>query len=499
MPTNEETHLDKNPSSSPLVLVICFAFLFLAVLLFHAKTVPFGNEFPYLLRLQPNFLPNDWTFSSPAHEHGLFNLIFSFPSHIFSLEVAAWICRIASWIVLLVAMLRLGLHWQIAYWKVAASVFIWLAFAQTVVNEEWIFGGFEAKVVAYVCLLVSLVEFSKRKIILPSILLGLSFSFHPAVGLWAILAVGLAFLLERIPVKDLAKVIIITGLFSSFGLLAIFSDQTGAAAGSYDDWKFIILYRIPAAVDVFQFSKAGTILIFVMLAFNCFALWRDKNFALRFLMKFQIALGLFFVAGVALRWFEMFPFLRLMPMRLFPVFTPLFFMWTAFYTVQRLTSRQHKIIIALFAVLVIGFLDPLGKGYMQIQQTLHSRAATPDDFQQASRWISQNTAADAVVIQPPNRTDFWYFARRAGVVSFGYPTFDRLSEWRTRVSDLTGNRQISKGESAYEEIENAFNQLSSEQVAQLKNKYAAAYLVSCGVYPYPIVFKTETYKVYQLP
>ncbi len=478
---------------------LCLVLLFLAVLAFHAKTLPFSNEFAYLLRLQPNFLPNDWTFSTPAHEHWLFNLIFSVPSRFLSLETAGWVCRIASWIALLFALIKLGKYWQIAYWKIAVSLFLWLAIAQAVVNEEWIFGGFEAKVVAYICLLFSLVGFSRRDIIIPSVLLGLTFGFHPAVGLWAILGVGLAFLLERIPIKDLAKVVVITGLIALLGSLPLIAEQLGTSAGSADDWKFIVIYRTSAILDVFQFSKAGTILIFAMLAFNCVALWKDKNFALRFLLKFQIALGLFFVAGIVLRWLEMFPFLRLMPMRLFPVFTPLFFMWTAFYTVQRLTPRQHKIIIALFAVLVVGFLDPLGKGYMQIQQTLHSRAAAPDDFQQASRWISQNTPAEAVVIQPPNRTDFWYFARRAGVVSFGYPTFDRLPEWRTRVSDLTGNRQISKGESAYEEIENAFNQLSSEQAAQLKNKYAAAYLVSCGVYPYPILFKTETYKVYQLP
>ena len=476
---------------------LCVALLFLAVIAFHAKTVPFSNEFAYLLRLKPNFLPGDWTFSSPAREHWLFNLVFSIPSRIFSLQTAAWICRAASWAALLIGLVRLGRRWQLAYWKIGVSVFVWLAFAQTVVNEEWMFGGFEAKVVAYICILFSLVGFTKRSIVLPSFLLGLSFSFHPAVGLWAILAVGFAFLLERLSFKELSKVIVITGFFALIGAIPLLLDQS--ATGSPDDWKFVVLYRAPSILDALKFSKSGMILCYVMLAFNCFALWRDGNFALRFLLKFQIALSAFFIAGLVLRWFELFSLLQVMPMRLFPVFTSLFFLWTVFYYFQRQTSREYKIVIALFAVLVIAFIDPIGKGYMQFRETVRTWTAAPNDFRQASEWISNTTPSDSLIIQPPNRTEFWYFANRRGIVSFGYPTYDRLPEWRSRLADLTGGHVIQKGETAGEEIENAFNQLTPEQITVLKTKYAASYLVSCGVYPYPIVFRTETYKVYQLP
>ena len=484
---------------TPKFFWLCFAFLLLAVVLFCAKTVPFSNELVYLPRLVPDFLPNDWTYSQPANEHWLFNFLFQIPARFLSLEMLAWTGRLAVWVLCLTALIKLGKRWGIPYWAIAVSIFLWLAAAQSVVGDEWIFGGFEAKTAAYACLLFSLLEFSKRRIILPAVLLGLSFSFHPAIGLWAIPAIGLALLVEKIPAIDLAKVVCLTALFSLIGLIPLLTEQTSAAANSFDDWRFVVLYRVPWHLDLFQFSKSGMILIFVMLAFNYFALRKNKNFALRFLLKFQISLAVFFALGFSLRWLEAYPLLRLMPMRLFPIFTPLFFIFTIFYIVPRLDSKPYKIIASLVAVLIVAALNPFGKSFEQVRETAKTWRRAPDDFQKTSLWIAVNTPPQSIIIQPPNRRDVWYFSRRATVASFAYPTFNRLSEWRGRVADLTGNFQISKGETANDEIEAAFNHLSQTQIEQLKNKYAATHLVSRSNYSYPIIFETETYKVYQLP
>ena len=478
---------------------LTFALLFVVVLIFHGKTVPYSNEFLYLLRLEPNFLPNDWTFSQAADEHWLFNTIFSLPAYVFSLEIIGWAGRITVWILCLIPLIKIGKHWQIPYWAIGISIFLWLALGQSVVNDEWIFGGFEAKTVAYICLLFSLHQFSKKKIVVPSILLGLSFSFHPAVGLWAIPAVGLALLFEKVSVPNFVKVVIITGVFSLFGLIPLIAEQTNAAANSFENWQFLVIYRMPWHLDLFQFSRSGIILIYAMLVFNIFALWKNENFALRFLLKFQTFLGAFFFFGYVLRWFEFYPLLRLMPARLFPVFTPLFFLFTAFYFVPQIASKKNKIIALLFVILTVVLLNPFGKGYAQIRETAQTWTAAPDDLQKTSLWIAENTPKDSLIIQPPNSREFWYRSKRAAIVSFIYPTYNRLSEWRGRVADLTGNLQISNGDTANEEIETAYNRLSAAQIAALKQKYGATHLVSRAVYPYPIIFETETYKVYQLP
>jgi len=152
-----------------------------------------------------------------------------------SLEIVGWSGRIAVWILSLPALIKLGRRWEIPDWTIAVSIFLWLAFSQSVVNDEWIFGGFEAKTIAYICLLFSLLGFSKGRIIAPAVLLGPSFSFHPAVGLWAIPAIGSALLSEKIPTIDFAKVVGVTALFSLFGLIPLFAEQTSQATNSFDD------------------------------------------------------------------------------------------------------------------------------------------------------------------------------------------------------------------------------------------------------------------------
>lgn len=493
--------ISPEPESSDAASVffwLSLVFLLLAVFAFHGKPVPYSNEFFYLLRLNPN-LPYDWTFSQAANEHWLFNFIFSLPARFFSLEAIGWLGRLAVWSLCLTALLKLGKLWKIPFWAISVSIFVWLAFAQAVVNDEWVFGGFEAKTVAYACLLFALYLFAKRKIIAPSILLGLSFSFHPAVGLWAIPAAGLALLFEKVPTADFVKVVVLTLIFSLPGLIPLIIEQSSVGAYSFDDWQFIVTVRVPWHLDPFYFSKTGILLGFVMLGFNWAVLRKSDHFALRFLLKFQISLGAFFLFGVALRYFELYPLLRLMPMRLFPVFTPLFFIFTAFYIVPRLAGRRNKLLVSALVIIMIVSLNPLEKGFVQLRETAQSWTAAPDDLQKTSLWLAENAPPDAVVIQPPHDRGFWFYSRRAGIGSYAYPTYDRLSEWRERVADLTGGVPISDGEKAGEQIEEAYNNLSPAQISVLKQKYDASYLVSRAVYPYPIIYETETYRVYQLP
>ena len=492
--TTEPTNFEGTKKNFYLHLILLIGSIFL----FAGKPVPYSNEFLYLLRLEPNFLPNDWTFSQPANEHWLFNTIFSLPGYLFSLETVGWTGRIAVWISCLIPLIKIGRCWKIPYWAISISIFLWLALGQAVVNDEWIFGGFEAKTVAYICLLFALHLFTRKEIIKPSVLLGLSFGFHPAVGLWAIPAVGLALLLEKIAARDFVKVVIITGVFSLFGIIPLLAEQSNAAANSVENWQFVVIMRVPWHLDLFQFSRSGMVLIYAMLAFNIFALWKSEHFALRFLVKFQTALGVFFLFGYLLRWLELYSLLRLMPTRLFPIFTPLFFLFTAFYFVSHIRQKRNKIIALVFVTLTVLLLNPFGKGYKQIRETVQTWTAAPDDLKKTSLWIAANTPPDSLIIQPPQNKEFWYWSHRAAVVSFAYPTYDRLGEWRSRLADLTGNLQISKGDIANEEIERAYNNLSAEQIVALKQKYGATHLVSRAVYPYPIIFETETYKVYKL-
>jgi hypothetical protein len=477
--------------------------LFFFVFLLWGKPVPFSNEFPYLLRLvkeaQPEFLLNDWTFSVPANEHWLFNRLFGFLATLLPIEILGWLGRIALWALTLKLLLRIGRLWKIPVWAAAVAIAFWLAIGQSLVADEWIVGGFEAKGISYVFLLSALYYFSLQRSVLPAVLLGIAFAFHPAIGLWSALAIGFALLLEKTNVKTLAKIVGLTSVIALIGIVPLVVEQFGRQPDSVESWRYIVLVRFPWHFDPYYFSRGATVLLLAMLAFNFAVFRRSDSFAIRFLLKFQIVLAIFFLAAFVLRWFEMFEWLRFLPVRLFPVFTPLFFASTVFRAWTLTKSKRSKILIALFVFAIIFRLNPIAASFTAIQNTYVSWTAASDDFQKTSAWIAANTPNGAIVIQPPHRRDVWYLSRRATVATYAYQTFGRLDEWRERVADLTGNAAITDSQTGFQTVEAAFNSLSTNQINEIRKKYAATYLVSRAEYPFPVAFQTETYKIYRLP
>lgn len=488
----------------PIKFWLILACLFVFVLLLWGKPVPYSNEFPYLLRLakeaQPDFLLNDWTFSVPANEHWLFNHTFGLLAKLLPIEILGWLGRIAVWTLLLNLLLRIGRLWKIPLWATAVAIAFWLAIGQSLVGDEWIVGDFEAKDISYIFLLGALYYFSLRRTTLPAVLLGFAFAFHPAVGLWSALAVGLALLAEKTEVKTLVKVAGLTSIIALLGIAPLLFEQFAAAqTDSAESWRYIVLARFPYHFDPFYFPKSAVALLLAMLAFNVFFLRRSESFAVRFLLKFQTALAVFFLAAFVLRWFEMFEWLRFLPVRLFPVFTPLFFAFTVFRAWGEAKSNATKILIGAFVLASLVRLNPVAVGVVAICNTYAQWTTAPDDFRETSAWIAQNTPNGAIIIQPPHRRDVWYLSRRATIASYTYPTFGRLDEWRGRVADLTGgNMAIADNENGVQTLEEAFNRLSANQINDLRAKYGATYLVSRAEYPFPLVYRTATYKIYFL-
>lgn len=475
---------------------VWFLLLFAVILAFHGKPVPYINEYLYLLRLKTDHLTNDWTFSVPANEHWLFNTIFAFPARFVSIEVIGWIGRLTVWTICILGLMKIGRLLSLLNWQIAIAIIIWVASDQGAINVEWIFGGFEAKTVAYCFLLFALAGFAKGSIILPSILLGLSFSFHPAVGLWAIGGVGIALLLQRTAPLDLIKSAALIIAFASPMLIRIlmYSDITPA---SVEDWKFLVNTVFPHHLNPSEFDKRHIIWLFIMLVFNIATTWNSENFAVKFFRNFQIALWLFFAGGILLWLFELYPLLGYMPMRLFPLFVTLLFLFTAFAAIPRLESRTLVLAAAMFVAFVIGVHDPSRTAVPELRRTISSWRKQPDDLEKAYNWVSLNTPQTAVIISPPIRIEVWYYSNRATIAAYRYPAYDRLSEWRTRIKDLTNNVEITN-DNATAIIENAFSSLSENEVINLQQKYGATHLISKSEYSFPVLFETETYKVYDL-
>jgi hypothetical protein len=486
-----------------------FAVLFAYVLIVNREGffVPSNNESLYLLQLakqwNPNFLSNDWTFSGPLFTHFVFNFIFGPLTMLFSLEVVGWIGRILSWSLIIVALLQLGRHFRIPLWMITASILLWLFYGQSIVGGEWILGTFEAKGIAYALLLFSLNGFMHRRLILSSVLLGLAFSFHPLVGLWAALAVGLSLILLRHPVDAILKSGSYTALFALPGLIPLL--MTSLGSHSSEALRFVSLVVIPYHLDPFYFasSKLFLLLLGILLCFNWLQFRSEgKSDALGFLISFQAFLGLFFILGFLARFTENYQLLTLMPCRLFPVLLPLFFFFhlsSALHHYSSIKMRKGLVMVgcltlAMFGNPVVILMDTAQKHY-----SMWTRQE--EDVQRAFKWIAKNTPTNSIVISPPWRGESFYLSQRAQVASWWVPRFDRLTEWRDRLESMVGDVSGVRPGTTKVRMEHMvahYNQLTTTEIVSLVEKYGAEYLVTSAKYSYPALFNSGNYKVYSL-
>ncbi len=142
-------------------LLIASLLLFALVLNREGDRMPTGNEFVYLLYFfkawhLSTYLPTDWTFQEPTAGHAVFNYTTGWLTRLVSLTSAAWAGRLCSWVATCIGLFRLGRHYKIPPWAVWGGIVLWLLQRQSTVTGEWMIGSFEAKVIAYPCLLFAI-------------------------------------------------------------------------------------------------------------------------------------------------------------------------------------------------------------------------------------------------------------------------------------------------------------------------------------------------------
>ncbi len=475
------------------------------IFLFFGKPVPYSNEYSYLLRLRnlydPNYLAYDITFSTAAKEYWLFEHIFGLLTFVFSLETVGWIGRIFCWSVLLFAVMKLGKRWEIPAWMISVSIFLWLYIGQAIVADEWMFGDFEAKCIAYICLIFALDFICDKMDVLAAILLGLAFSFHPIVGLWGIAAAIPAFFICRRDVFQTVKVTVIAGMFSLIGLIPLLQMRANSVVPTTENLKYFELVKFPHHFDPFAWSRSAILLVCILPVFCLIIHFQTKDKKPhKFLITFLTILGVFFIFGILLRALNQYELMEFTPTRLFAVFIPLFFFWYLSKAYQQKLLQKPLQIVLLLAIIFLSFWNRLPiVGYEQVKSTYQLWNQQPDNLADAFVWLKNNTAKDVVVIAPPWRYDFWYLSERSEVVNYRKPIIADVGEWQVRLDKFIGKAEPEKGARETEELSKFYYGLKQEEIDALANEYNAAYLISMTDYSYPVVFSEGDVKIFRLP
>ena len=469
------------------------------------KPVPSSNEYSYLLRLRkvydPAFLAGDPTFSTPLNEYWLFDHLFGLPTLFFSIETVGWFGRIGCWTVLLFALMKLGKRWKIPLWTISVSIFLWLYVGQSIVADEWMFGGFEAKCVAYICLIFALDNFCGERDVMAAMLLGAAFAFHPVIGLWGIAAAIPAFLIVRRDARRTLKVGIIAGAFALVGAIPLLQMRAASVAPTTDNLRYFQLVKFPHHFDPFSWSRSEILLLGLLLAFCVVVHAQIKTVEPpKFLLTFLSMLGVFFACGILARALNQYELMKYTPTRLFAVFMPLFFFYYLSSAYRHNFLRKPWQIAVLLPIILLSFWNGIPKrGFEQAQANYQIWNQPPDETTAAFLWLKDNTPSDALVIAPPWRYDFWYLSERAEVVNYRKPIIADIGEWQARLDNLIGKAEPEKGSREDEESAKFYFEIGKETIDALADKYGAQYFVTETVYPYPLVFSKDKIKVYRLP
>jgi hypothetical protein len=498
--------------------------LVLAVtLLLYGSPVPRLSEELYLPLVRrvadPSYLRGDWTFGGDFSEHWLFDHLFAPLANVVSISAFGWIGRLVFWPLLGFLLVRLGTRFGLAIWPAAFAVVFFLLSNQAFVGSEWILGTFEAKTVAYVCFLGALLAVTRRRIPLALALIGLTVSFHPAVGLWSAFATGVALL----ALKDTRRTTLIwcwlAALLAAPGIIGALS-AVGESSAALQ--RFVVLEAIPYHTDPFFGGKTltweqvvlHTAVLLGMLAFNLWMYTRSKrDLTQRFFAVFQVAAAVPFALAYVARALHVWDFLRLMPLRSFPLVIPLVFFFQAFrYAHELATSeersghrrrngrRDARLVIA--ATLAIALLPtaPLLAAPRMVARNVE--AWTRDDhIASAFDWVRENTPTDTRCIFPVDRQDSFDRAERPQVANWQAIPYDRLPEWKSRIDDLVGGPAYFEGADWHGDLPDlraAYNRLTPPQIEAMATKYDVTCLVSETEYPFQLLHRDGPVHVYAL-
>jgi hypothetical protein len=502
-------------------VLIASLLAFALVLNREGDRLPTGNEFVYLLYFyhawHPHFLPGDWTFTEGTAGHAIFNLTTGWMTLRLSLEHAAWLGRLISWIATFIGLFQVGRHFKIPPIAVWAGIVLWLLERQSLVTGDWMIGTFEAKVIAYPCLLFAVDAVLSGNPLLAGVLAGAAFSYHTAVGMWGGAALGMAVLLSY-PWRKTVEFSLAAIVFALPGVIASWNLVMGAHAISPAEARYLTTISLPDCFDPARWSLTSIVVLLLLPIFSLLhALRNNEDRQVRQILVFDLTGVLFFAFGLVARLLGRFDWVELFPMRVYATFALLLFFWR-FISVLIATARSRAlpgVAAVVGTILLLCLPSPIlqlrDMLYSHVEKLLPHHGATEipakgndADFIAAARWVAGNVPATDTVIAPPWRNDGYYYIRHPLVANWHAPRYDALTEWKARIEAMVGDTS----DLAYEDqVLGEMNPrawryyagLSEAQITDLRRRYGGDWLITAGHYAYPVAFQNDTYFVYRLP
>lgn len=498
-----------------LLLLVASLYLFDLSRFNDFDTLPSAKQF-----MTPTWLPGDFYLSRPVNYRVPFNLIAGSLSYFMNLQALAIVGRLLTY-----ALFAWGIAALVKSLGVRSRYFIPLIFVfllkQSFAASEWMVGGFETKPLAYAFLLLALSELARKRFRRAFFFVGLTLSFHIAVGVFAIAGLVLALLVNlremRADLRTWVKRSWPLFLSGSFGFYALIAELGKSSEKSLPGWEIYVRYRVPHHLLPSTWPANGWPLILgVLILVSVAGYLMSRHWFLRFFSAFSVFAAVFFFIGMifsalgydtALRyyWFRL-------GATLLPLSGYLLLALLVGYVVDKVPPPRFRKPIAVFFTCLSAALV-LGSGFQLIrngvafdrQCTRHNGYAysLDSDLYDMMGWIRHHTDRSEKFLVSPFLKEFYSVAERSMFVSFKHSPQDatQMVEWFERLKFC--NRGVAPqkaGSASRAEIESNFYRLNERALLRAHTDYGVDYYLGRSRRPLAltVVKANDTYTLYRL-
>jgi len=522
----------------PLKAALVETGLILAVFFVAAgDPVPGVNEQHYLTRLKhywdPTWCAGDLFLESPD-AHLTIVLIAGWTTKLLPLPVVAWAGRLVGWTLLAWAWQRLSWAANPRRWcsVLAAAVWVvgvrWGNFA-----GEWVVGGVEAKVFAYVFVLLALRAYLEDRWRAVWVHLGLATAMHALVGGWSILilfALWLAAGTQRQAFRSMLPAMTIGALIGLVGVAPPIAMNWHTPPEIVAEANRIYVFdRLPhhlaplAKGAEWLFNRAAchaTVLLLLAAATwwarrqrqtdqPNLAIASDRVYRLCLFAwgaVVLVAVGLSLEAALTSQPEVAAKLLRYYWFRLTDVAAPLAVgIALSAVIAQGMIHRQWQAVLLLLVTMTL-LTANLGMTVVARQQM--PRAAADRRMQDQAawldvcEWVSRRTPREALFLVPRHANSFKWRAERAEVVTHKDIPQDAASmvEWRRRLHDVFYHPRPAGDPTAARRRAPTLGHLGATRLRTLGETYGADYVLTNNRrrVSLPVAYENRAYIVYRL-
>jgi len=478
-----------------------------------SDVLPLARQF-----MDRQWLPTDWYLNLRTDYRVLFDiLVGSFLSKVDFQTVSLTGCLLEylAYAFALDSLYR-ALHLRFEYGAAALALFLGQQF---LVAGEWMIGGLETKVFAYLCVLFSISLILNERYRPAFFLAGLAFSFHPLIGMYSFFCLCVALFCIAIRTGEFWKLFKSAWLFLVSGLagfFSIFQQLRFSSSSNNRAWEIYVLFRLPRHLYPAAWQGLTWIWLLglsILLIIVLLRVVHEKK--IKFLLIYLLcSVGLF---GIGLIFYSLglISWLRFYWFRLADVMIPFLLpiLLLSFLSTGWLDQKMEKfrrkpkffsnenpnrslsvLILILTVFISLGNFATTFREYQKQEQAMSSERTV-------FAWIAGNTPKEAVFLVDPTLADFYLTAQRSMFCSLKHlPSYeDEILEWHDRLSLCNGGKEFNQsGATVAGELQDNFYQLSLTQIKMIARQYAVSYYLGNEERQLnlPLIYDSGSYRLY---